>query len=502
MISKELEIEILRLYHAEKWRVGTISRELCIHHTAVRRVIAQEGTVHVASTRPRMTDPFLPWMTEMLEKYPRLTAERLYGMVRQRGYGGKESQFRAVVSELRKSRRPEPYLRLKTLPGEQAQVDWGHFGSITCGKAHRPLMAFVIVLSYSRAIFLRFFLSQSLGNFMRGHELAFEWFGGVSRVCLYDNLKSVVLERIGLAIRFNPQFLSFAGHYRFEPRPVAIARGNEKGRTERAIRYIRSNFFVARRFTDLEDLNAQALEWCQTAALERCWQEDVSRTVGEVFGEEKQRLLPLPTNPYLCDERKEVSIPKTPYARFDLNDYSVPHTFVQRTVVVLASPDTIRIVDGSQVVATHARSYDRGRQIEDPAHLRALANVKAQAGQHRRTNLLAQAAPSSVTLLEHMAERGLPLAQATAELSTLLSTYGARALEDALLEALKNHAPHPHAVRHILERIRREHGKPPALPLALPDDPRIRNLVVTPHSLSAYDNFSEDTHDPDDNADS
>jgi hypothetical protein len=120
-------------------------------------------------------------------------------------------------------------------------------------------MAFVMVLSHSRQIFLRFFPDARMENFLRGHVAAFTAWNGVPRVLLYDNLKSAVLERRGEAIRFHPTLLGFAGHYRYEPRPVAIGRGNEKGRVERAIRYVRDAFFAARSFTGLDDLNAQSL---------------------------------------------------------------------------------------------------------------------------------------------------------------------------------------------------------------------------------------------------
>ena len=152
---------------------------------------------------------------------------------------------------------------------EQAQVDWGHFGQLEIGRARRPLMAFVMVLSHSRQIFLRFYLDARMENFLRGHVDAFDALGGVPRVLLYDNLKSAVLERRGEAIRFHPTLLEFAGHYRFEPRPVAVARGNEKGRVERAIRYVRDAFFAARSFTDMDDLNAQAAAWCNGIAADR-----------------------------------------------------------------------------------------------------------------------------------------------------------------------------------------------------------------------------------------
>ena len=145
---------------------------------------------------------------------------------------------------------------------EQAQVDWAVFGSLVIGGARRPLLAFVMVLSYSRAIYLHFFLNARMENFLRGHVGAFKTWGGVPRVLLYDNLKSAVIERRGDAIRFHPTLLDFAGHYRYEPRSVAVARGNEKGKVERAIRIVRQSFFAAREFVDLEDLNRQAEAWC------------------------------------------------------------------------------------------------------------------------------------------------------------------------------------------------------------------------------------------------
>ena len=165
---------------------------------------------------------------------------------------------------------------------------------LTIGRAERPLMAFVLVLSYSRYPFLRFYLNASLANLVRGHVEAFSVIGGGVRTVLYDNMKSVVLERRGDAIRFHPTLLELAAHYRFEPRPVALARGNEKGRVERFIRFARQSFFSARRFRDLDDLNDQADEWCNTRAAERPCPEDPQRSVADVFAEERAHLLELP----------------------------------------------------------------------------------------------------------------------------------------------------------------------------------------------------------------
>jgi transposase len=228
-IPPDIEAQILRYYHAERWRVGTIAKQLRVHRETVARVLAQAGLPHIErSIRPSKIDPYLPFIHETLTKFPTLRASRLLVMVQERGYRGGPSQFRHIIACHRPRPPAEAYLRLRTLPGEQAQVDWGHFGHLVIGRARRPLMAFMAVLSFSRQIFLRFFLDARMENFLRGHAGAFAAWHAVPRVILYDNLRSAVLERCGDAIRFNPILLDFAGHYRYEPRPVAVARGNEK----------------------------------------------------------------------------------------------------------------------------------------------------------------------------------------------------------------------------------------------------------------------------------
>jgi hypothetical protein len=180
------------------------------------------------------------------------------------------------------------------------------------------------MLSYSRQIFLRFFRNSRMENFLRGHVQAFEAWPGVPRIIVYDNLKDAVLKRQGDAIRFHPTLCEFAGHYGYEPRTVAIARGNERGRVERAIRYLRTNFFAAREFVDLDDLNAQADVWCRSLAADRPCPEQNTLSVREAFAEEAHLLLKLPDNAYPLLERVAVTAGKMPYVRFDPNDCSIP----------------------------------------------------------------------------------------------------------------------------------------------------------------------------------
>ena len=492
MIAKEVEAEIIRLFHADKWPVGTIAAQLGVHRTTVQRVLRQLGVERkVVEPRPSMAEPFLPFIAEQLQKYPQLRSSRLFEMAKARGYPGGPDHFRRIVGRHRPRKPAEAFQRLRTLPGEQAQVDWAHFGKLQIGRAERVLWGFVMVLSFSRQMFLRFFLSSSMPFFLRGHVDAFNCFGGVPRVLLYDNLKSAVLERQGDLIRFNPRLLELSSHYRFEPRPVAVARGNEKGRVERAIRYIREGFFAARSFVDVADLNRQADEWVSAGAAERQWVEDKTRTVRQAYEDERDKLIPVPTSEFVAHERIEVEVGKTPYVRFDLNDYSVPHDRVRRTLVVIADPDTVRVIDGSEVIAQHIRSWDRGQQIETPEHVSRLLVEKKRARQHRGLDRLAKAAPSSQAFLKCVASRGENIGSATSRLLQLLDSVGSAELEEALIETLERDAVHVGAVRQVVDRRRSERGLPPPVAVALAPEAH-RNLTVVPHALSTYDALNEE----------
>lgn len=489
-VTPDLRAQILRYYHVEQWRTGTIARQLKVHHGTVERALRQAGLPRIGSVRASNIDAYLPFILETLKKFPDLRASRLYAMVRVRGYQGGPDHFRHLISHHRPRPLPEAYLRLVTLIGEQGQIDWGHFGHLQIGKAKRPLMAFVAVLSWSRRIFLRFSLDARMESFLRGHVQAFESWGGLPRVLLYDNLKSAVLERQGDAIRFSPTLLAFASHYRFEPRPVAVARGNEKGRVERSIRYIRDNFFAARTFTDLADLNAQADIWVSGQADDRLCPQDRALTVRQAFAQEQPRLLALPANPFCVQERLEVTVGKTPYVRFDLNDYSVPHTHVRKTLTVLADATQLRVVDALQVLASHVRCYDKGQQIEIGSHIKDLVERKAQAHAQRGMGRLSQGVPASVELLNQAAARGENLGSITSALLRLVDRYGATEVQMAVLTALARQVPHPNAVRLALETQREARHALAPVAVQLSEKARLRDTVIHAQPLASYDQLS------------
>jgi transposase len=255
MITKDQIANIRRLFHAEHWKVGTIAAELGLHPETVKRAL-ETDQFKSRARRSLPTDPFLDFIEQTLKQHPRLRATRLFEMLRDRGYQGSVRQLRRLVQNIRPLSK-EAFLRLSVLVGEQAQSDWASFGEVTIGRARRRLSCFVITLSYSRALYLEFFFDQTLENLLRGHVNAWTDWGGGARTLLVDNMKAIVLERFGDAIRFHPRFLDLAGHYHFAVNPCRPGRGNEKGRVERLISYVRESFFAARSFTTLEDLTAR-----------------------------------------------------------------------------------------------------------------------------------------------------------------------------------------------------------------------------------------------------
>ena len=182
---------------------------------------------------------------------------------REHGFSGSYFSVQRFVKKLEEQTPPATTTVLEFKPGECAQVDFGAGPRIVDEETGEtlPTWIFVMVLAWSRHQYAEIVRRQDVITWLGCHRRALEFFGGVPSKIFYDNLKSAVLERQGDAIRFHPTLLDFSAHYRFEPRPVAVARGNEKGRVERAIRYVRDNFFPARIWKTVEDLNHQAQYW-------------------------------------------------------------------------------------------------------------------------------------------------------------------------------------------------------------------------------------------------
>lgn len=302
----------------------------------------------------------------------------------------------------------------------------------------------------------------------------------------------VVLERLGEAVHFHPRILELAAHYHFLPRPCRPARGNEKGRVERSIRFIRESFFAARPFTTLEDFNRQAARWRDEIAHRRPWPGDPSRRVQEVFDEERPRLLSLPLHPFETDLVRTVSSQRTIYVRFDRNDYSIPPSAVGRPLTLVASDCRIRIFDHATLVADHTRSWDRGHLACDPAHEQALLVEKRRALGSTAGGRLATVLPESEAFLEAAFRRGESAARQTLALLHLLDEYGPAELQLAVREALERDTPRASSVAVLLaQRRRRRRGLPH--PVDLTRRPELAAVEVATPDVEVYDDLSRDS---------
>jgi len=490
MISPETHVQIRRYFYAEHWKIGTIASELGVHPDTVRNAIESERFHNTPPLRPSIVDPYADFIRQTLDQHPRLRATRIYQMVRDRGYTGSVVQLRRAVAELRPQIH-EPFLRLQVFPGEQAQADWAHFGSVTVGRAHRTLSCFVMTLSYSRALYLEFFFDQTTENFLRGHVHAFQAWNGQPRMILYDNLKSAVLERRGSQILFNPRLLELSAHYHFAPQPCQVRAGNQKGRVERAIRYVRDSFWAARTFTTLAECNRQALVWRDQVAHQRRWPGDNGRSVEQVFAEEQPRLLAPPLHPFSTDRIEAVCSRKTIYVRFDLNDYSIPPEAVGRPLTLAASDTTVRILDGAAEIARHQRTYDRRQLVLDPAHSAALLKTKRKALHATPAGRLEQLVPESKTLLDLAFAHGESAGSQTVQLIKLLDEFGPTALRRAVIEALERNTPRASSVAFLLRR----RPQVTQLSLDLSHHPEAQSVDVRPHDLEVYDELTRTQDD-------
>lgn len=485
MINPDVRVQIRHYFFAEHWKIGTIAAELQVHPDTVRRAIEAEKFQNTAPLRASLLDPYLPFLRETLEAHPRLRVPRLHRMLADRGYRGSIRQLRRSVAPLR-PRPQEAFLRTQVFSGEQAQVDWAHFGGVMVGRARRTLSCFVMTLSWSRALYLEFFFDQSMESFLRGHVHAFESFQGSARVLLYDNLRSAVLDRLGSHVHFNPRLLELAGHYHFVPRPCQVRAGNQKGRVERAIRFVRESYWAARGFTTLEECNRQALHWRDEVAHRRPWPDDRHRTVAEAFLDEQPRLLPLPLHAFNTDYVGPVRSAKTIYVRFDGNDYSIPPQAVGHTLTLVASDAEVRILDGTEEMARHRRSYERQQMVLDPEHQNALLKTKRKARESTRNGRLEVVVPESLLLLEKAFVEGESVTHQTTQLLELLERYGETALRYAVHEAIERGTPRAASVAFLL----RQRHRAALLPLDLSRYPQAQDIDVRSHDLETYDELA------------
>ena len=489
MTNDERDAEIRRLFFGEHWAIGTIAEQLGVHRDVVIRVVETDDFANAGTTRPSELDPYVPFMRETLERYPRLTGSRLHAMLVDRGYSGSAIQVRRRIRRegMRTPRKREAFFELKKLPGEEGQVDWMHVGRVRVDDEVRTVSALVIVLSWSRAAWVHFSFDQKAESVLRGHVAAFQHFGGVPRRLLYDNMKTVVVERKGDAIRFHPRLLRLAGHYLFSPTPCGPYRANEKGGVERRIRDIRSSLLEGRCFDTIAELRQEFRRWQQEILYERRHPTETKMTVREAFEAERPQLLQLPTNPLETDEIRAVPVRKQPYVHYDGNRYSVPAELVGSTLTLSASDTRVRVLDGQNVVATHQRCWAKRRRIDAPGHLDELARTKRKAAASRGRDRVMQMLPIAEPWYRLLAKRSLPMGTQTKKLLALIEQYPLDEIDEAIEAAIERQTPSADSIARLLEQRERDSNELPAVPVRVPA--HVRDVDVKQHNLEDYDDI-------------
>jgi transposase len=356
--------------------VTAIARRVGIDRKTVRKYIErglEPPSYGPRKPRARRLEPFEAYLRQRVVAYPGLTGSRLLREIREHGYGGGYTAVTDFLREVRPSATSAFEVRFETPAGEQAQVDFAQFQVIFADEssAARIVWLFSLVLGYSRLIWARFVAHQDLQTVLRCHIAAFAALGGVPRQILYDRMKTAVIGDDDQGhIVYNRALIDFARHYGFHPKACRPYRAKTKGKVERPFRYIREDFFLARSFRNLDDLNAQLGHWLGTVANPRV-HATTQRVVNEAFAEEKLTLKPLPLVPFRAVLKLERRVSHEGMVSVGGNLYSVPDATRKRVVEVHSLADEIRIFEADRLIAIHPVLEGRHQRRLAPGHRKA-----------------------------------------------------------------------------------------------------------------------------------
>ncbi len=496
-MDSTLWAHIRRLFEVDKLSKSAIARHLGIHRWTVRRALAfpqappAHGPRHIPG-RGKLLD-YKEYLKARLTEYPDLSARKLFIEIQATGYRG---GYSGVKKEVRSLRAPAPkaFLRLETSPGDYAQVDWANIGSIPVGNTRRILSCFVMVLSYSRMLYLEFTLSQSLEDFLACHAHAFAFFGGVPRKINYDNLKTVVLSRLGQHIQFNPRFMDFAGAHLFDPTPCNVRAGWEKGKVERLIQYIRSAFLAGRPLLCFAQVQKEATLWRDQEANTRLHATTRQRPIDR-FALEQPLLQPLPTHPHDTSLVRSVKATSQALVHFQSNRYSVPCAKAGRVLTLKAHPHHMDIFDGPARVAHHIRSYEKYQVIENPHHYEGILAQRKKAQATKIQESFLALLPEAKDYLAGLIAAELSLSSHLARIHELGHLYGSATLASAIRHALAFKAFGAEYVQRIILQQRAALNMPDPQPLVLSRKPHWNSLAVEQTDLALYDQLF-DSHPP------
>lgn len=475
MDNEALLKRILHLREVERLSLRQIAKELSIGRKRVARILRQFEYPTKPLPRSKIIDPFTGLISEWYAEKPYLKANQIYHRLQSYGFSGSYVTV-AVYTKKYRRKKEKAYHTLHFLPGEEAQIDWFFFTHDTLGK----VAGFLYLLCYSRYAWGKFYPKTSFEFFLDAHLHCFEHLKGLAHTHRYDNLKSVVIRRYPI-IEYNPQFLDFSRFYGFSIHLCNPYKGNEKGRVERPIRDIRS-FLYMEDFKDLDDLNHKYQSYLdkRNNRIHRVTQ----KTPKELLGEEN--LLNLPQASYPATRTlPAVGISKTALVEFETNKYSVPSAWAGKSAEIVASCENVEVWTHGKRVATHKRSFDRKKLIQNPLHTEKLLNNTSQAFKMQRIyELISSMNPVFKSFLENQ-EKDLARIEASYEIFKLLKSHSKAMLISCLtqlntmrsfkLKALFSllNLPEPKETEHIW-----------------PKDIKLLNLNYRERSLKDYDELT------------
>lgn len=479
----------IRLLHDQQHlNAAQIAHSLKLHWQTVRKwMLRPRYERRAAAPRTRRAgklDAFKGMVVRLLESHP-YTSAQLLTRLRAEGYTGGYSILKDFVRVVRPHREPA-FLTLHFAPGQCAQVDWGSWQSLRVGETRRALSFFVFVLCWSRKMYVEFTFGQSQELWLACHQHAFEYLDHlVPAALMCDNLKTAVLGRpAGAPPVLNPTYLDFARHHGFEIRPCGPRRGNEKGRVEAGVAYVKKNFLAGRTLSDLAALNAEVRLWLDTVANVRVHGE-THRQPAAMFREEKASLRPLPAQPYDAARVLPVAVSNRCRVTVETNRYSVPAAYASARLTLKLYAERLCLFDGIKLVAEHRRCFDRHQDLEHPEHAAGLIQDRQQARSQQLLLQFLRLTPQARAYHEQLADRRVNARAHVQKIVALSEIFGvevtARAIEDA-------HALGAYSCEYIanlLEQRRRCLPTPGALHLTRQSD--LLDLELPAPDLSLYE---------------
>src|SRR5215468_4900215 len=483
MIDYHRFCQIKHLHDQQGLNASQIAKAVVLDRRTVAYWLTQ---AHFRPRKPRPAvsklDPFKPDIVRLLERYP-YSAAQVFQRLREQGFAGSYELVKAYVHTVR-PRRQAAFLTLAFAPGECAQVDWGSFGAVSVGHTHRQLSFFVMVLCYSRMLYVEFTVSQTMEHFLACHQHAFDFFGGIPHTIMVDNLKSAVLKRaVGDAPVFNPKYLDFASHHGFPIAPCNVGKGNEKGRVENAVGYVKKNFLAGLELPDFGALNPAARQWLDTVANARVHGETKAQPT-TLWPKERPSLRPLPLHPFDIATVSQVRASRQFRITLDTNRYSVPAHYAGQALTLKTYPDRLCLYHGDTLIARHVRRYDRFQDVEDPDHPKPLLEHRKKARAHQLFLRFLALSPRAAVYYLKLEERRLNPQHHVRKIVALSDIYTPEAVARALDDALTYEAFSSEYIANLLEQRARFTPEASALHLTRRGD--LLELSLAPPDLSLY----------------